>query len=135
LMRSASDTDEPPYFCTTRPMSCESSGPGRVPARGRTARRVLPRAGTRRLRAPSRPRCEGVHPSSRGHCVLALDDGTTHGIPATGPVADSARELAPFVDAVLAATGASQVDVVGHSQGGMSAGPPAPSSPPGTTRS
>ena len=56
---------------------------------------------------------------SRGHCVFALDHGTTNGIPATGPVADSARELAPFVDAVLAATGAKQVDVVGHGQGGM----------------
>ena len=57
--------------------------------------------------------------ASRGYCVFALNYGTTNGIPATGPVADSARELAPFIDAVLAATGARQVDVVGHSQGGM----------------
>ena len=33
LMRSASDTDEPPYFCTTRPMGVESRG-GYVPAVG-----------------------------------------------------------------------------------------------------
>ena len=56
---------------------------------------------------------------ARGYCVFALDYGVTNGIPATGPVADSARELAPFVDRVLAATGAKKVDVVGHSQGGM----------------
>ncbi len=56
---------------------------------------------------------------AQGYCVFALDYGVTNGIPATGPVADSARELAPFVDRVLRATGAKQVDVVGHSQGGM----------------
>jgi triacylglycerol esterase/lipase EstA (alpha/beta hydrolase family) len=38
---------------------------------------------------------------------------------AIGPVADSASQLATFVDGVLAATGAAQVDLVGHSQGGM----------------
>lgn len=53
--------------------------------------------------------------SDAGYCVFALN----YGDDATGPVADSAAELAPFVDAVLGATGARQVDVVGHSQGGM----------------
>ena len=53
--------------------------------------------------------------ADQGYCVFALNYGDN----ATGPVADSARELAPFVDAVLAATGAKEVDVVGHSQGGM----------------
>lgn len=52
---------------------------------------------------------------ARGHCVFALNYGDN----ATGPVRESAQELAAFVDAVLAATGARQVDVVGHSQGGM----------------
>jgi triacylglycerol esterase/lipase EstA (alpha/beta hydrolase family) len=56
---------------------------------------------------------------AEGYCVFALNYGTTNGVPATGPVADSARELAPFVDAVLAATRAKEVALVGHSQGGM----------------
>ena len=61
-----------------------------------------------------------------GYCVYALDYGanaetaltgdTVYGL---GPIEDSAAELASFVDQVLAATGAAQVDIVGHSQGGM----------------
>jgi triacylglycerol esterase/lipase EstA (alpha/beta hydrolase family) len=59
-----------------------------------------------------------------GYCVFALNYGSyagsgALGIYATGPIARSAGELAAFVDRVLAATGASQVDLVGHSQGGM----------------
>ena len=59
---------------------------------------------------------------AQGYCVYALNYG---GPPyfgytyATGPVKTSAHELATFVDKVLAATGASKVDFVGHSQGGM----------------
>jgi triacylglycerol esterase/lipase EstA (alpha/beta hydrolase family) len=56
---------------------------------------------------------------SAGYCVFALNYGETNGVYATAPVADSAKELAPFVDAVRAATGARKVDLVGHSQGGM----------------
>lgn len=56
---------------------------------------------------------------SQGYCVFALNYGATNGVDATGPVADSARQLAPFVDNVLASTGARKVDLVGHSQGGM----------------
>jgi triacylglycerol lipase len=56
---------------------------------------------------------------NQGFCVYALNYGTTNGVDATGPVADSARQLAPFVDSVLASTGATKVDLVGHSQGGM----------------
>lgn len=56
---------------------------------------------------------------SAGYCVFALNYGETNGVYATAPVADSAKELAPFVDAVRAATGAKKVDLVGHSQGGM----------------
>ncbi|MFI9269588.1 esterase/lipase family protein [Kitasatospora sp. NPDC052896] len=57
-----------------------------------------------------------------GYCVYALTYGAMPGIPvlrAIAPVADSAQQLATFVDGVLAATGAGQVDIVGHSQGGM----------------
>jgi len=56
---------------------------------------------------------------SQGYCVFALNYGATNGVDATGPVADSAGQLAPFVDKVLASTGARKVDLVGHSQGGM----------------
>ena len=54
-----------------------------------------------------------------GYCVYSLNYGTTNGVDATGPIAGSAAELATFVDGVLKATGASKVDLVGHSQGGM----------------
>ena len=54
-----------------------------------------------------------------GYCVFALNYGETNGVYATAPVANSAKELAPFVDKVRSATGAKKVDLVGHSQGGM----------------
>jgi triacylglycerol lipase len=60
---------------------------------------------------------------AEGYCVFALNyggsGGEAAGIYATGPVADSARELAAFVDRVRAQTGAAKVSLVGHSQGGM----------------
>jgi triacylglycerol esterase/lipase EstA (alpha/beta hydrolase family) len=59
-----------------------------------------------------------------GYCVFALNYGSYNGsgalgIDATGPIEQSAAQLGSFVDRVLAATGATQVDIVGHSQGGM----------------
>ncbi len=59
-----------------------------------------------------------------GYCVFALNYGSYAGegllgIYGTGEIAASAQQLAAFVDRVLRATGASQVDLVGHSQGGM----------------
>jgi triacylglycerol esterase/lipase EstA (alpha/beta hydrolase family) len=59
---------------------------------------------------------------NHGYCVFAFDYGgafPTDPIQGTGPIATSAGQLASFVDQVLSATGASQVDLVGHSQGGM----------------
>jgi triacylglycerol esterase/lipase EstA (alpha/beta hydrolase family) len=59
---------------------------------------------------------------NNGYCVFAVNYGrTVPSLPINGlePLADSAAELATFVDGVLGATGASQVDMVGHSQGGM----------------
>ncbi len=50
-----------------------------------------------------------------GYCVFALDYGNH----ATGPIEQSARELAAFVSGVLTATGAARVLFVGHSQGGL----------------
>jgi triacylglycerol esterase/lipase EstA (alpha/beta hydrolase family) len=60
--------------------------------------------------------------AARGYCVFALTYGQVPGVPvlrAVAPVAESAAQLATFVTGVLAATNADQVDVVGHSQGGM----------------
>lgn len=56
-----------------------------------------------------------------GYCVFELDYGQYAGIPLVhgiAPIEQSGRQLAAYVDRVLAATGASQVDILGHSQGG-----------------
>ncbi|MER7483392.1 alpha/beta fold hydrolase [Streptomyces sp. NPDC126510] len=58
----------------------------------------------------------------RGYCVFSLDYGQLEGVPffhGLGPVEKSAGQLKDFVGKVLAATGADETDLVGHSQGGM----------------
>jgi triacylglycerol esterase/lipase EstA (alpha/beta hydrolase family) len=59
-----------------------------------------------------------------GYCAFALNYGSfggsgAIGVYGTGYIEDSAAQLGAFVDKVLAVTGANQVDIVGHSQGGM----------------
>ena len=64
----------------------------------------------------------GPYLVNRGYCVYALDYGQLPGVPffhGLGPIDRSAQQLGTFVDKVLAATGAAEADLVGHSQGGM----------------
>lgn len=68
-----------------------------------------------------------------GFCVYALNYGilglgaggglgtVLPGAYGTGDIAQSAEQLAQFVDRVLASSGAAKVDLVGHSQGGLMA--------------
>ncbi|HEY9369802.1 esterase/lipase family protein [Streptomyces sp.] len=59
---------------------------------------------------------------NRGYCVFSLDYGQLPGVPffhGLGPIDKSAEQLDAYVDRVLAATGAPEADLVGHSQGGM----------------
>jgi triacylglycerol esterase/lipase EstA (alpha/beta hydrolase family) len=58
---------------------------------------------------------------NNGYCVYTFNYGglIAGQIGAIGPVAASAGELKTKVDQVLASTGASKVDIVGWSQGGM----------------
>src|SRR5262249_39713093 len=58
---------------------------------------------------------------NNGYCVFALDYGGSAGNPIQGygTIETSAGQLATFIDHRLSATGASKVDIVGHSQGGM----------------
>jgi triacylglycerol lipase len=53
---------------------------------------------------------------AKGYCVYALN----YGLNGTGDIPTSARQLKTFVESfVLPQTGATKVDMVGHSQGGM----------------
>ena len=60
---------------------------------------------------------------NKGYCVFSLNYGQSPfiwpGLVGVGATDNSVAELADFVARVQSATGASQVDMVGHSQGGM----------------
>ncbi len=53
--------------------------------------------------------------AQEGYCVFSLDYGNR----ATGPIEESAQQLKEFTGMVRQATGAEQVSMVGHSQGGL----------------
>ena len=59
--------------------------------------------------------------ANAGYCVFSLNYGGTPGslIQAIGSSAASAQQVAALVTKVQQATGVSQVDLVGHSQGGL----------------
>ncbi|MFC8429394.1 esterase/lipase family protein [Streptomyces sp. NPDC057253] len=59
---------------------------------------------------------------NRDYCVFSFDYGQLSGVPlfyGLGPIDKSAEQLKTFVDKVLTATGATETDLVGHSQGGL----------------
>lgn len=58
--------------------------------------------------------------ANAGYCVYTLNYGGDPGsdVQAVGPMKDSAQEITTFIDQVLDETGASKVDLIGHSQGG-----------------
>src|SRR3954454_10435132 len=53
--------------------------------------------------------------ANHGYCVFMFDYRDR----GQESIEDAAAELSPFIDRVLSTTGAARVDVVGHSQGGM----------------
>lgn len=61
--------------------------------------------------------------ANAGYCVYSLNYGggssTTAGTYGTGPLAQSAQQIATFIDSVRQTTGAAKVDLVGHSEGGF----------------
>ncbi|MYW97693.1 alpha/beta fold hydrolase [Amycolatopsis rubida] len=62
------------------------------------------------------------HVAAKGYCTFSRTYGAYPQFPVVGglrPIADSATEIKQFIGEVLAETGAAQVDLVGHSEGGF----------------
>ncbi|WP_203337663.1 esterase/lipase family protein [Nocardioides limicola] len=62
----------------------------------------------------------GPRIAAAGYCVFSLTYGVGPWGPSSGgwvPIDESADEIGAFIDEVLLATGAAQVDLVGHSEG------------------
>ncbi|MFC9894975.1 esterase/lipase family protein [Nocardia sp. NPDC127579] len=57
--------------------------------------------------------------AAQGYCVFGLDYGARGPLHQTGNLRDSAAQISAFVDRVLAATGAREVDLVGYSEGAL----------------
>ncbi|WP_239154391.1 triacylglycerol lipase [Amycolatopsis sp. FDAARGOS 1241] len=60
--------------------------------------------------------------AAKGYCTFSSTYGAYPEFPVVGglrPIADSAGEIKQFIGQVLTETGASQVDLVGHSEGGF----------------
>ncbi|TNC21887.1 esterase/lipase family protein [Amycolatopsis alkalitolerans] len=60
--------------------------------------------------------------AAKGYCTFSLTYGAYPDFPFVGglrPIADSAAEIRQFITRVLAETGSSKVDIVGHSEGGF----------------
>lgn len=58
--------------------------------------------------------------ANAGFCVYSLTYGDQYGfVGGTGPVMRSAEQLSRFAETVRARSGSDQVDLVGHSQGGL----------------
>jgi pimeloyl-ACP methyl ester carboxylesterase len=58
--------------------------------------------------------------ASQGYCTFSLTYGSPSGFPYVGglaPIATSAVQIAQFIEQVKAETGATKVDLVGHSEG------------------
>lgn len=58
--------------------------------------------------------------ANAGYCVYSLNyGGGSAGSYGTAPLAQSAQQIATFIDSVRATTGAAKVDLLGHSEGGF----------------